>query len=57
MRPNIAMSLINRGIFLRAKIGHPIAKFIATFDHYAHTKALEGAMMEGLKDAQNIILF
>lgn len=34
---------------------HPIAKFIATFDHYLHTKELGGAMVEGLKDAQNIV--
>ena len=42
--------------YFKAKIeAHPIAKFIATFDHYTHTKALSGDIMEGLKDAQNII--
>lgn len=34
---------------------HPIAQFIAIFDHYTHTKALNGSIMEGLLDAQNII--
>ena len=34
---------------------HPIAKFIAIFDHYDHTKSLEGDMVEGLNDAKNII--
>ncbi len=33
----------------------PVAHFIAIFDHYAHTKALGGEMMEGLKDVQNVI--
>ena len=34
---------------------HPIAKFIAIFDHYTHTKSLDGEMVDGLLDAQNII--
>jgi hypothetical protein len=42
--------------YFKAKIEqHPVAKFIAVFDHYAHTKALNGEIMAGLKDAQNII--
>jgi len=42
--------------YFKEKISaHPIAKFIAVFDHYAHTKSLGGEIMEGLKDAQNII--
>lgn len=42
--------------FLKAKIEkHPIAKFIAVFDHYSHTKALGGTMLDGLLDAQNIV--
>ena len=42
--------------FLKEKIEkHPIAKFIAVFDHYSHTKALGGVMVEGLLDAQNIV--
>lgn len=35
--------------YFKAKIeAHPIAQFIAVFDHYSHTKALNGAIMEGL---------
>ena len=34
---------------------HPVAQFIAVFDHYAHTKALGGEIMEGLKDVQNVV--
>jgi len=34
---------------------HPIAKFIALFDHYAHTKALNGEIADGILDARNII--
>ena len=42
--------------YFREKVDkHPIAKFIAVFDHYAHTKELNGPIMEGLKDAQNFI--
>lgn len=42
--------------YFKAKIeANPIAKFIAVFDHYAHTKSLNGEIMEGLRDAQNII--
>ena len=42
--------------YFKEKIqNHPIAQFIAVFDHYTHTKKLGGAIMEGLVDAQNII--
>lgn len=42
--------------FFKAKIeAHPIARFIAVFDHYAHTKSLNGDMVEGLLDAKNVI--
>ncbi|MBD3842873.1 MAG: hypothetical protein IE909_13515 [Campylobacterales bacterium] len=42
--------------YFKAKIDkHPIAQFIAIFDHYNHTKNLNGVMIEGLTDAQNII--
>lgn len=42
--------------YFKAKIeANPIAQFIAVFDHYSHTKALGGAIMEGLKDAQNVV--
>jgi hypothetical protein len=34
---------------------HPVAKYIATFDHYAHTQELNGEIMEGLINAQNLI--
>ena len=42
--------------YFKTKIeAHPIAKFIAIFDHYTHTKSLDGPMVDGLQDAQNII--
>jgi len=35
---------------------HPIAKFIAIFDHYAHTSSLaEGKIADEIKDLKNII--
>lgn len=34
---------------------HPIAKFIAIFDHYTHTKEIDGEINESILDAQNII--
>lgn len=34
---------------------HPIAKFIAVFDHYTHTKSINGEINESLLDVQNII--
>ncbi|MEA3354104.1 MAG: hypothetical protein U9Q33_09845 [Campylobacterota bacterium] len=33
---------------------HPIAKFIAIFDHYAHTQEINGDINPDIKDAQNI---
>lgn len=42
--------------YFKAKIeAHPIAQFIAIFDHYTHTKNLDGEIMEGMLDAQNIV--
>ncbi len=42
--------------YFREKINADlVAHFIAIFDHYAHTNALGGEMMEGLKDVQNVI--
>lgn len=42
--------------YFKAKIeAHPIARFIAVFDHYTHTKALGGEIMEDILDAQNVI--
>jgi hypothetical protein len=44
--------------FLKEKIdGHPIATYIATFDHYTHTKSLgeHGEISADILDAKNII--
>ena len=42
--------------YFRQKIeNHPIAKFISVFDHYSHTQELNGPIMDGLLDAQNIV--
>lgn len=43
--------------FLKSQIdAHPKAAFIATFDHLAHTKKIEGEINPALLDVQNIIL-
>jgi len=34
---------------------NPEAVFITVFDHYAHTKELNGEIMDGLINAQNLI--
>lgn len=34
---------------------HKIATFISIFDHYSHTKALEGEINPEIKDAKNIV--
>ena len=36
-------------------LNHKIAKFIAVFDHYTHTRELNGPIVDGLTDAQNVI--
>lgn len=42
--------------YFKEKISnHPVAEFIALFDHYAHTKKLGGPIMDGLLDAQNVV--
>ena len=42
--------------YFKEKIeSHPIAKFIAVFDHYTHTKNLGGEIMAGLCDAYNVV--
>ena len=42
--------------YFKAKIqAHPIAKFIAVFDHYSHTKGLNGEINPSIIDAQNLI--
>jgi len=45
-------------VFLKEKIDtHPVAVYIATFDHYAHTKSLgeNGEINPAILDAKNII--
>ena len=35
---------------------HPVAKYIATFDHYAHTSSMQdGVINDEIKDAKNLI--
>ncbi len=43
--------------YLKTKIEeHPVARYIAVFDHYSHTKSLsDGVISEDIKDAKNII--
>jgi len=43
--------------FIKAKIdAHPVATYIATFDHYSHTKSLEnGEINPDFINAKNII--
>ncbi len=42
--------------YFKEKIeAHPIAAYIATFDHYAHTKGHGGEINPEIKDMQNII--
>ena len=42
--------------YFKAKIeNHKIAKFIAIFDHYTHTKNIDGVIIPEILDAQNII--
>jgi len=40
----------------KAKIeAHPIAAYIAVFNHYEHTEALKGQINPDIKDAKNIV--
>jgi hypothetical protein len=40
----------------KAKIvENPEAVFITVFDHYAHTKSLDGNILEGVLDAKNLL--
>lgn len=43
--------------YLKQKVeAHPAAKFIAVFDHYAHTKSLEkGEINPDIVDARNLV--
>ena len=34
---------------------HPIATYIATFDHYAHTTSIDGEINPAIQDVKNII--
>lgn len=43
--------------FLKAQVdAHAKAAFIATFDHYTHTKSIDGEINPAILDVQNIIL-
>ncbi|QOG11902.1 DUF6858 family protein [Arcobacter sp. FWKO B] len=44
-------------VFLKQKIdSHPVAKFIAIFDHMSHTKSFEdNVIAEGIIDAKNLV--
>lgn len=42
--------------FFKSKVqNHKIARYIEIFDHFSHTKALGGEIVEGLVNAKNII--
>jgi hypothetical protein len=42
--------------FFKDKIeNHPIATYISTFDNYTHTKSINGAISEDIKEAKIII--
>ena len=42
--------------YFRDKIeAHPIATNIAIFDHYTHTKNIDGEINPEIKDAQNVV--
>ena len=57
LKSEVAQKNVNEIIeYFKAKIeAHPIAKFIAIFDHYSHTKSLDGEINPEILDAQNII--
>ncbi|MEX5726874.1 hypothetical protein Ga0609869_000227 [Rhodovulum iodosum] len=41
---------------LKGKIdAHPKVAYIATFDHFSHTKSIDGTIAEGIEDARNIV--
>jgi len=41
---------------LKAKIdAHPKVAYIATFDHFSHTKSIDGTVADEIKDARNIV--
>ncbi len=54
----VALKSINEIVnYFKAKIeDHPIATFIAIFDHYAHTNSLaDGVIAPEIKDVKNVI--
>ena len=43
-------------VALKEKIdAHPKVAFIALFDHYSHTKSIDGVINEDILDAKNIV--
>jgi len=54
VKQNSVAEIIN---YFKEKIeAHPVATYIATFEHYAHTKSIPDAKINPeIKDAQNII--
>lgn len=34
---------------------HPVATFIAVFDHYAHTQSIKGEIEASIKDVKNVV--
>ena len=57
LKSEAKVSSANKAVeYFKEKIlKHPIAEFIAVFDHFSHTKKLGGEMVEGLIDAKNVI--
>lgn len=57
LKSEITLPSINAIIeYFKGKIEqHPIAAYIATFDHYTHTKNLDGEIAPEIKDARNIV--
>ena len=42
--------------YFKSKIDtHPVATFIANFDHYEHTKSIDGTINPEILDAKNIV--
>jgi hypothetical protein len=57
LKDEIQQNTVNDIIdYYKAKIeNHPIAKFIAIFDHFTHTKSIDGEINPEILDAQNIV--
>jgi hypothetical protein len=56
-KKEVAQTTVNQIIeYFKEKIDtHKIAQFIAVFDHYTHTKNLNGEIAPQILDAQNIV--